>query len=143
MILSEELYFEITLKGKKSEIKRFAKIVKSGELEDFIEVASDYISYCDSFADAGDDEDVVMYFTNDDFGIEIDEFDTAEFLDVLCRNAERLDVVGHFYDINDDEFSFTSEMGSDSFVNARKVARFNDELDEVAFDEETGDEDEE
>lgn len=140
MILCEEIYFEITLKGKKSEIKKFAKFLKSDELEDFLESAADFINYSDEYATASDDEMVEMYFINDDFGIEIDEFDTEEFLDVFCKAARDLDVVGHLYDINDDEFNFTSEAGSSDYVDSRKVARFNDELDDAAFAEEYDDE---
>ena len=136
MILCEEIYFEITLKGEREEVKKFARFLKSGELDDFFEVSSDFISYSD---DDGNDT-LTMVFSNDDIGIECDELDTEEFLDLFCKAARKLEVVGHIYDINDDEFSFTSDAGSSDYINARKIARFNDELDEAAYDEEIDEE---
>ena len=50
MILCEELYFEITFTGIKSELKKFISCLKSGELDDFFELSSDYISYDDEYA---------------------------------------------------------------------------------------------
>ena len=136
MILCEEIYFEITLKGEREEVKKFARFLKSGELDDFFEVSSDFISYSD---DDGNDT-LTMVFSNDDIGIECDELDTEEFLDLFCKAARKLEVVGHIYDINDDEFSFTSDAGSSDYINSRKIARFNDELDEAAYDEELDEE---
>ena len=51
MILYEELYFEITLTGKKSDLKKFVSYIKSGELDDFFDFSADYISYDDEFED--------------------------------------------------------------------------------------------
>ncbi len=136
MILTEEIYFEITAKGLKSEIKKLAKFLKSGELDDFMEITPDYINYSDEYANAEDGDSTEMIFTNDDLGIEVDEFDTEEFLDVFCKAAKGLDIVGHIYDINDDEYNFTSEQGSSDYVDSRKVGKFNDELDAAAYDEE-------
>ena len=39
MTLWDELYFEITLHGAKSELKKFVNFLKSGELDDFFEIA--------------------------------------------------------------------------------------------------------
>ena len=103
MKLHEELYFEITLTGIKSELKKFISCLKSGELDDFFEFSSDYISYDDEYDDAGDGDETSIVITNDDLGIEIDELDTDEFLDVFCRAARSLDVSGHIYDIDDEE----------------------------------------
>ena len=136
MILCEEIYFEITLKGEREEVKKFARFLKSGELDEFFEVSSDFISYAD---DDGTDS-LTMVFSNDDLGIECDELDTEEFLDLFCKAARKLEISGHIYDINDDEFSFISDAGSSDYINARKVARFNDELDEAAYDEEIDEE---
>ena len=141
MILCEELYFEITVKGEKSEIKQFAKFLKSGELDEFFEVTSDYISYGDDYAAAGDEEEVELVFSNDDLGVEIDEFDTDDFLEVFCKAAKKLDASGHLYDISDEEYSFTSDKGSPDYRNAKAAKRFNDELDEAAYDEEEFEED--
>lgn len=136
MILSEEIYFEITAKGPKSEIKKFVKFLKSGELEDFMDVSSDFINYSDEYADASDTETVEMIFSNDDIGIEAEEFDTEDFLDIFCKAARNLELVGHIYDINDEEYNFSSECGSSSYEDSRNIERFNDELDEAAFEEE-------
>lgn len=140
MILYEELYFEITMAGQKSELKKMAKFLKSGELDDFFEITSDYISYADEYHDVDDNEESEMVFSNDDLGIEIDEFDTDEFLEVLCQAGKKLDITGHIYDSSDEEFSFSSEKGDSSFVNARGAKKFNDELDEAAEDEEKDEE---
>lgn len=142
MILSEEIYFEINFKGEKSEIKKLAKYLKSGELDDFFEVTSDYIIYGDNYAAAEDDADVDMTFTNDDLGIELDELDAEELAELISKAAKALEVSGHIYDINDEELSFRSEKGDSDFVNSRGIVRFNDELDEAAKNEES-DEDEE
>lgn len=136
MILYEELFFEITMEGTKSELKKMAGFLKSGELDDFFECSSDYISYDDSFATAGDNEKASMIFTNDDLGVEIGEFNPEEFLDVFCKAARALDVHGHFYDIDDEEYSFVSLAGDEDYENGKATKRFNDELDEEAYKEE-------
>lgn len=136
MILSEELYFEITARGTKSEIKKLVKFLKSGELDDFFEITSDYISYNDDYAILDDDGVCEMIFSNDDIGIEADEFDVEDFLDIFCKAARNLDLVGHIYDINDDEYNFTSETGATSYRNLGDVCEFNDELDAEAYSEE-------
>ena len=136
MILSEEIYFEITAKGQKSEIKKLVKFLKSGELDDFMEITSDYFNYNDDYASADDSENAELIFSNDDLGIEVDEFDTEEFLDVFCKAARSLELVGHIYDINDEEYNFTSEAGDSGYINSRNVNKFNDELDEAAYNEE-------
>lgn len=136
MILYEEIYFEITFSGLKSELKKMVKFLKSGELEDFFEVTSDYICYADEYKDADDSEESEFTFTNDDLGIEIDEFDTADFLELICKAGKKLEISGHIYDISDDEYSFTSEAGDDGFVNANENKKFNDELDAAAESEE-------
>jgi hypothetical protein len=140
MILSEELYFEINAKGTKSEIKKLVKFLKSGELDDFFEFSAEYISYSDEYADADDATEVELIFSNDDLGIEIDEFDTVEFLELLCKAGRALEISGHIYDISDEEHSFISHAGDSGFLNSRSAGIFNDELDEAARDEEDGDE---
>ena len=135
MTLCEELYFDITLIGPKSEIKKFASFLRSGELDEFFEFSGDYLSYCDEFDEAGADERVSMTLSNDDWGIEIDEFDTDEFLEVLCKAAKSLDVRGTLYDIDDEEYSFISEKGDSYYLNAKRTSMFNDELDERAREE--------
>ena len=133
MTLCEELYFEITLTGPKSELRKFVSFLKSGELDDFFEFEPEYLTYDDGFeaADASSESSIVL--SNDDCGIEIDEFDTDEFLDTFCRAAKALDVTGTLYDIDDEEFCFASEAGDSYYVNSKKIARFNEDED---FEEE-------
>ena len=129
MILCEELYFEITLTGKKTDLKKFVSYVKSGELDDFFSFTNDYISYDDEFADAEPDDKTSIVISNDDYGIEIDEFDTDEFLEAFCKAAKNLDVHGTLYDIDDEEYRFISEMGDGYYVNAKSIF-FDDEEEE-------------
>ena len=136
MTLCEELYFEINLTGPKSELKKFVSYLKSGELDEFFEITSDYINYDDEYATATDDKETSIIFSNDDYGIEIDEFDTDEFLEVFCKAAKALEVNGRLFDIDDEEYEFISTKGDSYYINAkRKNARFNDELDEKAYEE--------
>lgn len=135
MTLCEELYFEITLTGTKSELKKFVSFLKSGELDDFFEVTSDYINYDDEFESALPEQETSVIFSNDDMGIEIDEFDTDEFLEVFCKAARRLDVEGRLFDIDDEEYEFVSEAGDSYYLNAKRTKKFNDELDEKAYEE--------
>lgn len=129
MTLCEELYFEITLTGKKSELKQLVSFLRSGELDDFFEFESDYVIYDDGFDAADSFAETSIVFTNDDCGIEIDEFDTDEFLDVFCRAARSLDVTGSFYDIDDEEFCFSSEAGDPYYVDTKKISHFNEDDD--------------
>ena len=140
MTLYEELYFDVTLRGPKSEIKKFVSFLRSGELDDFFEITADYIIFDDSYSEADDAADTEIIFTSDDYGIEIEEFDTDEFLEVFCKAAKKLDVYGTLFDSDDGEFQFTSATGDSYYVNSRKSLVFNDELDEVRRDEE-GDDD--
>lgn len=140
MTLWDELYFEVTLRGTKSELRKFVNFLKSGELDDFFEVTSDYIIYDDNYSLADDGQETEVIFTNDDYGIEIDELDTDEFLELFCKAAKNLDVYGSLYDCDDGEFHFTSNKGDSYYINSRKAVVFNDELDEVAYNEDKDDE---
>lgn len=143
MILYEELYFEITAYGAKSDVKKLAAFLKSGELDDFFEIDSDYISYDDKYSRADDEDSVELVFSNDEMGVEIDSFDTEEFLDVFCKVAKNLDVSGYLYDADDNEFNFTSPEGDVYYYDSKAPKKFNDELDNVALEEEADDEEEE
>lgn len=125
MILCEELYFEITLTGTKPELKKFISYLRSGELDDFFEFSTEYINYDDSYSTATDFEETSIVLSNDDYGIEIEELDTDEFLDIFCRAAKNLLVVGQIYDIDDEEFNFVSEKGDPDYINSRDVKHFN------------------
>jgi hypothetical protein len=142
MTLYDELYFEISAKGEKAEIKKLIRFLKSGELDDFFEDAEEYINLDDNYDSVSDTESTELVFSNDELGIEIDEFDTDDFLELFCKAAKSLDLTGSLYDMDDNEFSFTSPEGDAYYYNAR-LKSFNDELDDVASDEEVSDEDEE
>ena len=129
MTLCEELYFEITLTGKKSDLKKFLSFLKSGELDEFFEFSTDYINYDDEYEAASPDKEVSVVLSNEDYGIEIDEFDTDEFLDVFCRAAKALDVSGTLYDINDEEYNFKSDAGNSYYIDKSKIAFFNEDED--------------
>ncbi len=118
MILYEELYFEITATGSKSEIKNFINYLNSGELDDFFEFSMDYVDYDDDYDSAGPESEVTVVISNDDYGIEIDKFYTDEFLEVLCKAGKRVYLKGQLYDIDDDEYSFVSEVGDPYYTNA-------------------------
>lgn len=131
MTLCEELYFEITISGTRSDLKKFVSYLKSGELDEFFEIENDFIDYDDNFEDCDDNDETYITFSNDDFGIEIDEFDSGEFLEVFCRAGKNLDMRGRLYDIDDEEYSFISSKGDSYYLNAKNV-HLNDELDEEA-----------
>jgi len=136
MTLYEELYFEITLNGTKGDVKRLVSFLESGGLDDFFEYSPEYIDYGDDYSDASDAADVTVTFTNDDFGIEIEELDTDDFLETFCKAARNLDARGRLSDIDDEEYSFVSSKGDSYYLNADKIHLFNDELDAQARAEE-------
>ena len=142
MTLYDELYFEITLTGAKAELDKFTKFLRSGEMDEFFEFSTEYISYDDGYADTPADKESSIVLSNDDYGIEIEEFDTDEFLDVFCRAARSLDVRGQLYDIDDEEYSFVSEAGDSYYLNAKRIKSFNEDEDRPVEDD-AEDEDEE
>lgn len=136
MTLCEELYFDISLTGQKSEIKKFISYLKSGELDEFFEISSEYIDCDDDYAKAEPNEEVTIIFSNDDYGIEIDEFDTDEFLEVFCKAAKSLYVSGRLYDADEEEYEFVSAKDDSYYLNAKRSIKFNDDIDEEDFDDE-------
>ena len=138
MTLYDELYFDITLTGAKSELEKFVKFLKSGELDEFFEFSGEYISYDDDY-NSGDGKELTIVLSNEECGIEIDEFDTDEFLDVFCRASRALDVRGQLYDIDDEEYSFISEAGDSYYVNAKNIKSFNEDDDLKEEDEDYDD----
>ena len=136
MTLYDELYFEITATGPKSEIKNFVIYLKSGELDEFFEFSTDYINYDDEYATAGPDQEVSVVISNDDYGVEIDEFHTDEFLEVLCKAGRRLYLKGNLFDVDDEEYSFVSEKGDSYYTNALLVQNFNEDDDKPVEDDE-------
>ena len=99
-------------------------------------MSSDYINYDDGYAQADDSRETSIVFTNDDMGIEIDEIDTDEFLELFCKAGKSLDIEGRLYDSDDEEYAFVSSKGDSYYLNSKNVTRFNDELDERAYEEE-------
>lgn len=142
MTLYDELYFEITATGPKSEIKNFVSYLKSGELDEFFEFSTDYINYDDEYATAGPDQEVSVVISNDDYGVEIDEFHTDEFLEVLCKAGRRLYLKGNLFDVDDEEYSFVSEKGDSYYTNALLVQNFNEDDDKPHEDDEDDSDDE-
>ncbi len=132
MKLYDEIYFDITVSGNKGDIRRFAKFLTSGAFDDLFEITSDFLSYDDEYQTKGDDERAELVFANDDFGVELSSLDTDDFLDIFCKESASLDIRGQLYDINDEEYSFVSPLGSVDYSNARGNIKFNDELDELA-----------
>lgn len=135
MVLYEELYFEIKATGAKSDVKKLVSFLRSGELDDYFEFSSEYINLDDEYPDLTDSDETNVVISNDDYGIEIEEFDTDEFLEPLCRAAKNLYVSGHLYDIDDEEYSFISERGDSYYVNARSVNKFNEDSDREEDDD--------
>ena len=135
MRLNEELYFEFTAEGSKTDVERFISYVCSGVLDDYFEISEDMITYSDNFDDNMPGEPVSATVSNDDYGIEIDEVNPESFLRVLCRGGIDLFIHGHLYDIDDEDFVFVSHEGDASFTNVDDM-EFNDELDLEAYKEE-------
>ena len=135
MLLCEELYFEITLTGAKSEIKKLISFLKTGGLDDFFEFSADYISDDDEFDTTENEGKTSVVLANDDYGIEIDELDTDDFLDVFCRAAKNLEVVGSLYDADEDEYRFVSDAGESYYLNSDRISRFNEDLDREEEDD--------
>ena len=127
MTLCEELYFDIRITGPKSELKKFVTFLKSGELDDFFEILPEYIDYDDNYATADATTEVSIIFSNDDYGLEIDELDTDEFLEVFCKAGKNLHMRGTLFDADEEEYEFISAIGDSYYVNARRSVRFNDD----------------
>ena len=140
MTLYDELYFEIRATGAKSEIKNFVSYLKSGELDEFFKFSSDYINYDDEYSTADNSTEVSVIISNDDYGIEIDEFDTDEFLEIICKAGKRLYLKGQLFDADNEEYSFVSEEGNSYYINALLVKDFNEDEDKPVEDEDDEDE---
>ena len=136
MTLYDELYFEIRATGAKSEIDKFVNFFKSGELDEFFEFCDDYINYDDDYEGATDSSEVTVIIANDDYGIDIDEFDTDEFLELICKAGRRLYLKGQLYDAENEEYSFVSEAGNSYYINALLIQDFNEDEDKPVEDDE-------
>ncbi len=130
MFLYDEIYFEITARGSSEEIDKLECYLSSGELDDFFEISPEYINR-DETMDGAE-----IIFSNDDVGIELDEFEVEDFLDVLCKAGKSVDLRGSLYDTDDNEFTFASPAGDSAYYDSDVPCTFNDELDEAAREEE-------
>ena len=140
MTLYDELYFEIRATGAKSEVKNFLNYLKSGELDEFFEFSTDYISYDDDYEGAAPTAEVNVIISNDDYGVEIDEFHTDEFLEILCKAGKRIYLKGQLYDADNEEYSFVSEVGDSYYTTALLVQSFNEDDDKPVEDDEDDEE---
>jgi len=138
MKLHEELYFDFTGEGSKSDVKKFVSFITSGELDDFFEITDELITYSDNFTYASDSEKVTVSVSNDDYGFEIDSFNPEEFLDVLCAGGKSLYIHGNFFDIDDEEYRFVSHAGDSYYINSDRI-EYSDELDDEARREDADD----
>ena len=140
MTLYDELYFEIRATGAKSEIDKFVNYLMSGELDEFFEFSSDYIDYDDNFATAEPEDEISIVISNDDYGIEIDQFHTDEFLEILCKAGKRLYLKGQLFDVDNEEYSFVSQKGDSYYTNALLINEFNEDEDKPQEDDDGEDE---
>ena len=142
MTLYDELYFEIRAMGAKSEVEKFLNYMRSGEPDEFFEFDEEYILCDDDYAGTSDADEVTVIISNDDYGIEIDEFYTDEFLDTICKAGRRIYLKGQLYDADNEEYSFVSEAGNSYYINALLIGDFNEDEDRpVEYDNDDEDED--
>lgn len=139
MVFYDEIYYEITLKGVKSDIKRFISFLTDGGLEDFFEFDEEAIIYGDNYLTTPDSMVTDITIANED-GVSVEEFDVEDFLELFCGASKKLEVYGFIYDAEENEYNFRSDAGDDFYENARDVSRFNDELDSIRDEEEEDEE---
>ena len=139
MVFYDEIYYEITLRGVKSDIKRFISFLLEGGLEDFFEFDEEAIIYGDNYLTTPDSMITDITIANEN-GVSVEEFSVEEFLEVFCSASKKLDVYGFIYDAEENEFNFRSDAGNSFYENAREVSRFNDELDGIRDEEEEDEE---
>ncbi len=140
MIFCDSVCFEISIIGEKAKVQKLINYLKSGELDAFFEIDDDFFLLDDAYDEAAPDAEVELSFSSDEFGIEVEEFDSDEFLEILCRAAKPLYLKGSFYNFDDDEVRFLSEEGDDYYSNDTNIGIFNDELDNEARKEEADEE---
>lgn len=142
MTLYDELYFDITVEGVKSDINKFVSALKAGALDDFFEFDTDMIEYDDGYSAAEDGKSSSLSFSNVDIGIEIEELSVYDFLDELCRISKSLELRGEVYDAEDDEYRFVSHAGESYYINADKERLFEEDADKAVEEEDDEDEEE-
>ncbi len=142
MTLYEELYFDINIEGRKSDIEKFISALGAGALDDFFEFDSEQIEYDDGFDAAEGTKTTSVSFSNVDIGIEIEELSVYDLLDALCKIGKNLELRGEIYDADDDEYRFQSPAGESYYINADKARLFEEDAN-VAEEDDEDDEDEE
>ena len=136
MIFDEALCFEITVNGRNADVKKLVSVLRAGALDDFFEIDDEMFAFDDDYETSEPDAATSMLFSSDEFGVEVDELDSDEFLEVFCKAARTLHVNGTLYNFDDEEYRFLSEAGDSYYVNADNISVFNDELDEERSREE-------
>ena len=99
-----------------------------------------YIDYDDNFVTAEPEDEISIVISNDDYGIEIDEFHTDEFLEILCKAGKRLYLKGQLFDVDNEEYSFVSQKGDSYYTNALLINEFNEDEDKPQEDDDGEDE---
>ena len=131
MIFYESVCFDITVMGEKAHVDKLVSYLKSGELDSFFAIEDDFFAFDDNYATANPSDEVSVGFS-EEFGVEVEEFDPDEFLEILCKVGKPLHIKGSFYNFDDDEIRFVSEAGNAYYANSDGFAEFNDELDAEA-----------
>ncbi|MBR2466088.1 MAG: hypothetical protein IKB38_04050 [Clostridia bacterium] len=134
MIFYESVCFDITITGEKAHVSKLIAYMKSGELDDVLVLDDEYFSFDDEYETAAPDAEVCVS-VSEEFGAEVDEFNSDEFLELLCKAAKNVHLKGNFYNFDDEEIRFVSEIGDSYYTNADNITFFNDELDEEAAKE--------
>lgn len=124
MIFSDSVCFDITVFGEKKDVSKFVSYIRSGELNEFFEISDDMLFFDDNYDSSGADSEVRVIFSSDEFGIEVDEFDADEFLEVICKAGRALLIKGSFYNFDDDEIRFISRSGDDYYANEDSLGIF-------------------
>lgn len=127
MIFSDSVCFDITISGEKKDVAKLVSYLKSGELDEFFEIDDDLLFFDDNYETSAPDSEVRVIFSSDEFGLEVDEFDADEFLEVLCKAGRALLLKGSFYNFDDDEIRFVSEAGDDYYTNEDSLGIFDDD----------------
>ncbi len=136
MIFCNAVCFDITVYGKKSYAEKLVCYLKSGEFDEFFEINNDLFLFEDDYETTDSDGEVRFLFSSDEFGIEVREFDSDEFLELLCKAGKFLHLSGNIYNFDDDEIRFISDIGNDYYNSGDGIDIFNDELDREALKEE-------
>ena len=135
MIFYDSVCFDITVMGQKTHVDKLINYLKSGELDSYFVIEDEFFSFDNNYDSANSDDEVSISLS-EEFGVEVEEFDSDEFLEIVCKVEKSLHIKGSFYNFDDDEVRFVSESGNSYYVNSDGFSEFNDELDAEAKKEE-------